>query len=330
MSFFTQLLENTPQFFAWRASVPLGQLLPTLPRDYFTSRNDLPFKPTTERHLANAWWCAEVSMLAYHEPASVSQLSSAVTMDGWQIQTFGDNMATYAVLLRSNVAAILAFRGTRVSGFRNLEALFTQPAINLTDLSSDFDFAPKPFPAGGMVHDGFGQAFNEFWKVHRQEIIAAIGGRTLFVTGHSLGAALATIAAQIIPGVRALYTFGSPRVGNAGFCDLFRARNLPVYRFVNGLDLVTTAPPQGTLGFSHVGTVLHLANDRMEIDQEEHGLVDVLADSKTLPIAILRNAVLNAFTNRLLQPSSVLLPKDALADHAPIFYVEKLRKLASR
>src|SRR6266540_2089173 len=177
-----------------RPPAELGQLLPTLPREYFTTLGELPFHVGPEFNLANAWWCAETAMLAYQEPAKVPELTARLTPAGWQVRTFGEQLPTYAVLLTSPDVAILAFRGTRVSGFRTFEELYTQPPINLKDLKTDFNFTPTHFPIGGTVHEGFLEAFEKFWRIHELEIMRCIGARASVVTGHSLGGALATIA----------------------------------------------------------------------------------------------------------------------------------------
>lgn len=328
MAIFKDFFNNVRTLLFPQSSVELGSLLPTLPRKYFTSIDELPFHPVPELDLANAWWCAEAAMLAYHETTKVIELTAGLSEAGWQLQTFGDQLRTYAVLLRSSKVAILAFRGTRVRGFRTVQEVFTQPPVKFADLRTDFAFIPKNFPRGGIVHEGFLEAADEFWTIYGKQIVELVGSRECFVTGHSLGAALATVAAQLIAHVRALYTYGSPRVGNGAFRNLFLPESPPTFRFVHGLDLITTIPPEGVLEFTHVGDILHIRGDGSGVDQQEHSLVDVLANSTTLPIPVIRDAVVNLFEGRLVQPLTVLIPRNALADHAPIFYVEKLRKLA--
>ena len=64
----------------------------------------------------------------------------------------------------------------------------------------------------------------------------------LFITGHSLGGALALLATKLTaPDVTgACYTFGAPRIGNYEF---FRFIKTPVYRVVNSSDVVPRVPP---------------------------------------------------------------------------------------
>jgi len=95
---------------------------------------------------------------------------------------------------------VLAFRGTRVAAFPDL---LREVPINLRDLTSDFSAVLKPHPKSGRVHEGFLAAYTTFWSAHGREILNLIGGRSLFLTGHSLGGALATVAAADIPGISA-------------------------------------------------------------------------------------------------------------------------------
>ena len=64
----------------------------------------------------------------------------------------------------------------------------------------------------------------------------------LFLTGHSLGGALALLATKLVaPNVNgACYTFGAPRIGNY---EYFRHLKTPVYRIVNSSDIVPRVPP---------------------------------------------------------------------------------------
>jgi pimeloyl-ACP methyl ester carboxylesterase len=77
-------------------------------------------------------------------------------------------------------------------------------------------------------------------------------------TGHSLGGALAVLAAarwwETQPqGIDAIHTFGQPRVAQGDFQEAFGANlSLRCHRFVNNKDIVPRVPP----GFDHVGQLM--------------------------------------------------------------------------
>ena len=131
--------------------------------------------------------------------------------------------------------AALVFRGTEQ---------------RIKDFATDLEIRSHALTAGGMsVHSGFVSALDSVWDEIDSELSAL--SSPVFYTGHSLGAALATLAAwRRAP--RALYTFGSPMVGNAEFVNALR--DVPTNRIVDGEDIIPTLPP-GALGFCHAGTV---------------------------------------------------------------------------
>ena len=71
--------------------------------------------------------------------------------------------------------------------------------------------------------------------------IQSLADYGLYVTGHSLGGALALIATSEInsDNLGACYTFGSPKVGNEEFDDEIKA---PIYRVINSFDVVPFLP----------------------------------------------------------------------------------------
>src|SRR5207248_1383780 len=89
----------------------------------------------------------------------------------------------------------------------------------------------------------------------------------IFFTGHSLGAALATLAISRFAGGNAsLYTFGSPRCGNLTFAQrLGEHATLGEFRFVDHCDLVTRVPPAG-LGYSHGAANLYCLDESGAIE----------------------------------------------------------------
>jgi hypothetical protein len=97
------------------------------------------------------------------------------------------------------------------------------------------------------VHLGFQRALDQVWPLVEtllNDYRAAHPQAEIVFTGHSLGAALATLAvARFRGGGGTLYTIGSPRVGNAQFGDMVRRQTGgKIFRFVNHQDLVTHVP----------------------------------------------------------------------------------------
>jgi triacylglycerol lipase len=88
-------------------------------------------------------------------------------------------------------------------------------------------------------------------------------GRLLHVTGHSLGGALATLAAlrlqkeRLYP-VQTVYTYGSPRAGDSDFALAFDALlGTRCHRVVNNEDLVTRVPMR-SMGYKHIGQIAYI------------------------------------------------------------------------
>lgn len=123
-----------------------------------------------------------------------------------------------------------------------------------------------PRPDYGSVHEGFLQLYCSL-RPAIIETLSQSGGRgRLYVAGHSLGAALATLALPDIEAgakvrIDALYTFGSPRAGDDSFVKAFnRDYGRRSFRVANTSDIVTQVPfpipLAGLVGayFSHVDT----------------------------------------------------------------------------
>jgi triacylglycerol lipase len=132
----------------------------------------------------------------------------------------------------------------------------------------NFSISLSPYPVAhyGKVHDGFLQTYNSMRKDIEETVSAMKQKQKLFVAGHSLGAALTTLVLPDIElnmkrEVNAMYTFGSPRVGDDAFARSFNSRfRCKCFRIANTSDIVTSiplpAPLAGIVGgyFSHVDT----------------------------------------------------------------------------
>lgn len=117
----------------------------------------------------------------------------------------------------------------------------------------------------GKVHFGFQEAlgsiweemFKTFWEWEKPD-------KTLWLTGHSLGGALATLAAYDLlkkdfP-LGGLYTFGQPCVGDKNFCKDFTDKaGGRAFRFVNDEDLVPRLLPW--FGYCHCGKEYFIDRD---------------------------------------------------------------------
>tara|TARA_R110000764_G_scaffold34854_6_gene77799 strand:- start:1939 stop:2721 length:783 start_codon:yes stop_codon:yes gene_type:complete len=131
----------------------------------------------------------------------------------------------------------------------------TQPN-QLNDLKADLDMFKEKSESAGMVHGGFKEEVDELWEEIVKELQRngkLANPRDVYFCGHSLGGAMATIAATRYPLAEAVYTFGSPRVGGKVFVDTCQVKH---YRFVNNNDLVPKVPPS-LLGFKHDGVEMY-------------------------------------------------------------------------
>ncbi len=108
---------------------------------------------------------------------------------------------------------------------------------------------PHPTHTAGEVHTGFYLD----WQSIRSQVRRAVGSRTVIIAGHSLGGALATLAAvEMHEQVEEVVTFGSPRVGDAAFVDAYDQLIMShTSRYVNDLDPVPWVP-LWCAGFRHV------------------------------------------------------------------------------
>jgi triacylglycerol lipase len=130
----------------------------------------------------------------------------------------------------------------------------TEPS-KLNDVMADLKVVKNTAVAGGKVHGGFKQEVDDVWMdlleelEHNDQLKVR---KDVYFTGHSLGAAMATISATRYPPTE-LFTFGSPRVGGKHFIKNIKCDH---YRFMNNNDIVCRIPP-AWLGFRHHGTMIY-------------------------------------------------------------------------
>ncbi len=142
----------------------------------------------------------------------------------------------HCVFAEHDSYVVLAFRGSTTMQDWLTDLKFTQSKTKKTGLP-------------GRVHRGFFNALNQGWPA-----IAALlqqaetDGKSIWITGHSLGGGLAQVAALRASvegiGVAGIYTFASPKVGDAAFAKAYEiAHRGRSFRVVNANDLVPHVAP---------------------------------------------------------------------------------------
>lgn len=266
----------------------------------------------------DAYWMSKLAGLAYLDSASLVAALAAIGAKGEVAYFANSTTGTEGFFLGTSTHAVLVFRGTEPS---------------LTDLATDVTRFQVP-TVFGRVHQGFYDAFRSIWDDGHPALVvggAAAPGegmrsflfkrssvwgtnRPLFITGHSLGAALATLAAvhtqyagcvrltgtridasqQPVTGlqaaltcrgdnyrpVSALYTFGSPRIGDetfgalAGTIGVAPLRN---FRYTNARDVVPSLPYFGYWHPTERGDE-HAAEIHLDGPATGHGIANYIAN----------------------------------------------------
>ncbi len=213
---------------------------------------------TTQYNGENALLLADCAKLAYH-PEDVIKQAMQEQLGFKNFAFFNIQKSTQGYVAGNDNIIIVAFRGTEKK---------------LRDFLSDAKLALKPGPIG-QVHHGFKDALDEVWEnpganseMSRFILQCQNNNQSIWFCGHSLGAALTTLAAadfvirqnhSIVGGI---YTIGQPRVGNRTFSVGFDAAlKNKCFRIVNNNDLVTRIPLPGfLLKYQHVGTEMYIDN----------------------------------------------------------------------
>lgn len=305
----------------------IDKLIPPDPlRTYFDFGAEVPFESQEQDFsLANAVWLAEASLASHSEEKRRANLDRLASLK-WRA-SFKEEENARCLMLEGPEAIILAFRGTRVEGLVDPITRFRFVNTNLKDMVTNFNFPPDDLGDGRKVHRGFHQAVDAVYpEVERavDQTLQQSPNKQIWFTGHSLGAALATLAADRLSAkhkIRGLYTFGSPRVGNSAFCETFPVAN--AYRFVDHRDLVTKVPPEAL--YDHVGRLKYLTDDGRLLETEErHSVFGKLKDG----FEFLRLAVDVAVRDsHITDMSTWPVPVESLADHSPVYYANKIWNL---
>jgi pimeloyl-ACP methyl ester carboxylesterase len=269
---------------------------------YFDNVKKFPFDYQSKTYSSiNAWWMSEAATLVYSKEDFVGARFEKAGLN--QLRFF-DAQSTQCYLAYNTVFAVVVFRGSEI--WRKKEKVDVNKVF--ADLKADVDVRLVKWHGGGKVHRGFKTALDEVWddliphleKLHRQ-------GLAIWFGGHSLGAALATLAADRYPHAAGVYTIGSPRIGNSEFRDRYRVQN---YRIVNNRDLVTRVPPRGI--YRHVGELRFI---------DESGVVrSQMLKAKKAIRKIPNEPRDNYETDENFRGGLQGLVPDAFRDHNPLLY----------
>jgi len=211
------------------AYVKFNPLLPkSKQKDYFLKHIEQLLGKAKKSAVINL-----IELLGYdHEEERQKLISELQLLDMELLETYSKE-TTQAILLSYGDFVILAFRGTEPTSVK--------------DIRADAKGIKTKCATGGFIHQGFKEAY----ELVADEIKTRLDQddcktKPLFITGHSLGGALATVATKALDHqgkIAACYTFGSPRVGDTEWIGGIKD---PVYRVVNAADAVTMLPPGDT------------------------------------------------------------------------------------
>jgi hypothetical protein len=262
--------------------------------------------------------CAEMSRLAYVKEET--RLADYLARVDYQLhKTWGYGAAGTQIFIAKSVDSkriVVAFRGTEPD--------------DLTDIASDADLRKRDWidetnTLTGYVHRGFAEALLK--DASNGNILADLSKHIntmsddcdqLFLTGHSLGAAVATLTAAYfiqspIKDKIKLVTLGSPLVGDSNFAE--NTQQISHHRVVNCCDIVTRLPPE-ILGYKHTGTLCYL-------DSRGQLLANPVSDETITEDRI--GAAAEYFTRFSFRIGIVGFRE--LADHAPINYLSGIAGL---
>jgi len=262
---------------------------------HFDGIDKAPFGATaTSMTRANAWWLAESALLTYWDADEAIRRFAGAGLTA----AFVEGGDTQAYVAWNAAAVLVSFRGT-------------QPG-SLGDIVDDAVAILVPW-THGLVHLGFREGLERVWPKLLKAIEPLAATRSVWFGGHSLGAALATLAADRYPQTAGVCTLGSPRVGDRIFAATFNARfGTRSLRYVNDTDIVTHVPTPFPLPYDHVNCLRYITSDGRVTEQTPklaHFVADVFGDVDHL----------RQVTDALASGTLTVAP-DFLLDHMPRGY----------
>lgn len=216
------------------------------------------------------WLLANLAHAAYHSPVRLRRWIEALGARACRVY---DRRGARGYLAVWEDKAVLVFRGTeideppsrrsapRAAIHRGFERLFGiqlsswSTALLAGDVLVDLSITRSSL-GRARVHAGFLRQLRKVWGrstdsgTVAHDLANLVDGVPLWITGHSLGGALATIAGMLHDGARVV-TFGEPKVGRDVHLQLPAERH---WRIINGKDPIPQMPPRW-LGYQHHGQI---------------------------------------------------------------------------
>jgi triacylglycerol lipase len=182
----------------------------------------------------------EVSRIALDEATPDAQPEAAALAAA----TVNADLFGFVVRETASSSVIVSIRGTLVA---------EEWLRNFTAIPVDYSFLPDY----GVVHLGFRKIYETIRESLRQGLHDVAANTRITVIGHSLGGAVAILAA---PDIKRTFgkqrvdvcTFGGPRVGKPDFMRSFNEDIPGCFRLTNQFDIVPHVPTIST-GWMHVG-----------------------------------------------------------------------------
>lgn len=232
----------------------------------------------------------------------------------------------YLLQSRCGRVVVLCYRGTEPT--------------NLAQWVGDADTAVETIRLDAEsvgMHAGFARNMRATrWAVIR-ELSHALKGRSLgdpneavanpmealFVTGHSLGGAMAALFALSVAGshelaqmnerMRAVYTFGQPMALAEPLPDIARTVGQRLFRHVMARDIIPALPPRRWGSFAHFGHEYHLAAGRWERSEAPTAQIDSMREIPRSLVSLIAPAKHRAAS------------RFSIAEHGPHHYIAALR-----
>lgn len=214
-----------------------------------------PYKTGLNRE--TAYWMARIAKAVYLKklddaPDEAAILVDLQAEDADFISVVGTNRnSAQAALIEHRNYYCLAFRGTdEIADWLDNINIFSEKVLF------------------GEFHRGFWKSLADVWDplYERYQELRQNNRRPLFLTGHSLGGAMATVAAAKLlhedKPFTSAYTFGQPRTMTLATARIFNVEaKSKFFRFQNNNDIVTRVPAR-LMGYSHVGSYLYISEEQ--------------------------------------------------------------------